>query len=339
MLPQRARRSVRGPGSLLVVIAGLSVTLPSLSCDKVPLLAPTGSVITLFATAPTVPSNGSMEIVATVIEQGTASTPTPPANGGGTGTGTGGTTATSTPGAGTPVHNGTVVTFTTTIGRIEPTEARTDNGQVRVRFHADGQSGTAVITAFSGGASGKLENLRVGTAAVERLRLSASPQNLASSGGVADVQARPEDASGNVLPGVTVTFSSDFGSLSSTTAVTDSSGVATTRLTTSRQSIVTARAGGQEATLTIGLAERTGIALTPPSTPPNAGQPTSIGVAVSATANVRDVILDFGDSSRTSLGRLAGSTNVSHTYLDAGTFTVTGTAIAGDGTQESFQPR
>jgi hypothetical protein len=334
MLPQPVRRSVRRAGSLLAVLAGLSVTLASSSCDKVPLLAPTGSVITLFATANTVPSNGSMEIVATVIEQGTASTTTTPPAGGGTTT-TPGTTATSTPGAGTPVHNGTVVTFTTTIGRIEPSEARTDNGQVRVRFHADGQSGTAVITAFSGGASGKLENLRVGTAAVERVRLFASPQNLPSTGGAADVQARPEDASGNALPGVTVTFSSDFGSLSSTTAVTDSSGVATTRLTTSRQSIVTARAGGQEATLTVGLAERTGIALTPPSTPPNAGQPTSIGVAVTATANVRDVIVDFGDGTRTSLGRLAGSTNISHTYLNAGTFILTGTAIAADGTQES----
>jgi adhesin/invasin len=335
MLAQPARRRVRRASSLLAVLAGLSATLASSSCDKMPLLAPTGSVITLFATAQTVPSNGSMEIVATVIEQGAATTPTTPPANGGTATPPAATTSSSTQGAGTPVHNGTVVTFTTTIGRIEPSEARTDNGQVRVRFHADGQSGTAVITAFSGGASGKLENLRVGTAAVERVRLFASPQNLPSTGGVADVQARPEDASGNALPGVTVTFSSDFGSLSSTTAVTDSTGVATTRLTTSRQSIVTARAGGQEATLTIGLAERTGIALTPPSTPPNAGQPTTIGVAVTATANVRDVVIDFGDGTRTSLGRLAGTTNISHTYLDAGTFTLTGTAIAADGTSES----
>ena len=332
MLPHPARRRVRRAGSLLAVFAGLSVTLASSSCDKVPLLAPTGSVITLFATANTVPSNGSMEIVATVIEQGTAST-TPPSNGGTTAAP--GATATSTPGAGTPVHNGTVVTFTTTIGRVEPTEARTDNGQVRVTFFASGQSGTAVITAFSGGASGKLENLRVGTAAVERVRLFAAPQNLPSTGGAADVQARPEDASGNALPGVTVTFSSDFGSLSSTSAVTDSTGVATTRLTTSRQSVVTARAGGQEATLTIGLAERTGIALTPPTTPPNAGQPTTIGVAVTPTANVRDVLVDFGDNSRTSLGRLAGSTNISHTYVSAGTYLLTGTAIAADGTSEA----
>ena len=248
MLPQPARRKVRGAGILLAVLAGLSVTLSSLSCDKVPLLAPTGSVITLFATAATVPSNGSMEIVATVIEQGTASTTTPvPAN---RGTGTG-TTATSTPGAGTPVHNGTVVTFTTTIGRIEPSEARTDNGQVRVRFHADGQSGTAVVTAFSGGASGKLENLKVGSAGAERILLSANPQALACSGGNSQVSARVEDVSGVGLPQVPVVFTTTKGQLTPSTATTDSSGVANTTLSTSQEATVTANAAGKTATATV----------------------------------------------------------------------------------------
>ena len=73
------------------------------------------------------------------------------------------------------MQNGTVITFTTTLGRIEPADARTQNGQVRVRFISSGQSGTATITAFSGGASGKLENLRVGTAAAERVLLTATP--------------------------------------------------------------------------------------------------------------------------------------------------------------------
>ena len=335
MLAHSVRRNPHGPRKLWLGLACLSAIVFSASCDKVPLLAPTGSVITLFGTATTVPSNGSMEIVATVIEQGsTSSTPTTPTTPG-TPTTPATPTSTSSPGAGTPVHNGTVVTFTTTIGRIEPSEARTQNGQVRVTYYANGQSGTATITAFSGGASGKLENLRVGTAAVERLRLFASPQNLPATGGSAEVQARPEDASGNTLPGVTVVFSSDFGSLTATSAVTDSSGVATTRITTSRNSIITARAGGQEATITVGLAERSGIALTPPTTPPNAGQPTTIGVTVSATANVSDVLLDFGDGSSTSLGRLGGTANISHTYENDGTYTVRATAVFADGTRET----
>jgi hypothetical protein len=157
------------------------------ACDKVPLLAPGGTVITLFATATTVPLNSEVEIVATAIENGTTSappsaTPTPTPT---TGTPTTPTTptGTSTTGAGTPVQNGTVITFTTTIGRIEPSEARTNNGQVRVRLITTNQSGTAVVTAFSGGASARLENLRVGTAAVERVILSANPQNLGPLGG------------------------------------------------------------------------------------------------------------------------------------------------------------
>src|SRR6187402_2591556 len=86
--------------SLLALLA-LPLALVA-ACDKVPLLAPT--------------------ISATVIENGQAAGPT----GTGSGTGTGTTTRT---GAGTPVQNGTLITFTTTIGRIEPAEARTHNGQ------------------------------------------------------------------------------------------------------------------------------------------------------------------------------------------------------------------
>ena len=183
-----------------VVAVPLSVALMfSSACDKVPLLAPGGTVISIFATANTGPVNGEIEIVATAIENGTTSTPTtpttPPTTPGTPTTPTTPTTpsSTSTSGAGTPVQNGTVITFTTTLGRIEPVDARTNNGQVRVRFIASGQSGVATITAFSGGASAKLENLRVGTAAAERVLLSATPAVLPPSGGTTEIAARVED--------------------------------------------------------------------------------------------------------------------------------------------------
>ena len=97
-----------------VAVAAFCLSLAA-ACDKVPLLAPSGSVITLFPAASTVPVNGDVEIVATVIENGVASPP--PTNGGGTGNGTGdgtgtgtpATTTTTTAGEGTPVQNGTVV--------------------------------------------------------------------------------------------------------------------------------------------------------------------------------------------------------------------------------------
>jgi PKD repeat protein len=310
------------------------------SCDKVPLLAPTGTVITLFPTASTVAVDGNVEIIATVIENGVASTTTSGAGTGstagtGTATTTTGTTTTTSAGAGTPVQNGTLVSFTTTIGRIEPSEARTTNGQVRVRFIAAGQSGTATITAYSGGASGKIENLLVGTAAAERLILTASPQTLSASGGAAVVSARVENTSGQGVSGVPVNFTADAGTLSSSTANTDQNGVASVTLNTTRQSVVTANVAGKTATVTVGLNPRTGVILTAPSTPVAAGQPATFGISVAATANIRDVRVDFGDGRSISLGALSGAATVSHTYAEPGTYTVRATAVDASGFTET----
>jgi hypothetical protein len=318
---------------LFAAIAGLAFVT---ACDKVPLLAPTGSVITLFATGDFVPVNGEIEIVATVIENGAApapstpSTPTP-------GTPTPPTTPTTTTraGAGTPVQNGTLVSFTTTIGRIEPREARTHNGEVRVRFIAGGQSGLAKITAFSGGAVGTLENLRVGSAAAERVLLTATPQTLGAGGGTSQISARVENTAGGGVPGIPVSFISDNGTLSSSTAVTDETGTATVSLTTSRETKVTANVAGKTAEVTVRLNPRTGITLTAPTTPISAGVPATFTVGVSTTANIRDVVVDWGDGIRESLGALSGNQTVQHTYDREGTFTVRATAVDATGFSES----
>src|SRR5215211_6441027 len=74
----------------------------SSACQKVPLLAPTGSTITLTSSTTALSANGTATIIGQIIEA-----------------------------AGTPPHSGTHVTFTTTLGRIEPAEASTDiNGRV-----------------------------------------------------------------------------------------------------------------------------------------------------------------------------------------------------------------
>src|SRR5688500_15790990 len=160
--------SQRPAGLALITLIALPLALLA-ACDKVPLLAPTGSVITLIPVTNTVSLNSQVDIIATVIENGTAP--------GGTGTGTTNTTRT---GAGTPVQNGTVVTFTTTVGRIEPAEARTHNGQVTVKLIAGGASGSARVTAYSGGASAST-TLLIGTAAVNRVSLTTTPQALGAN--------------------------------------------------------------------------------------------------------------------------------------------------------------
>ena len=336
MLTRIWRRPRRAACVALAVVS--LVTLAS-GCDKVPLLAPSGTVITIFPAATTVPVNGQVEIIATVIENGVATAPTTTGTGttgtNGTGTTTPSTpTTTTTAGAGTPVQNGTLVSFTTTIGRIEPTEARTTNGQVKVMFIAGGQSGSATITAYSGGASGKIENLLVGTAAAERVILTATPQTLGASGGSSEIAARVENTAGLGVSSVPVNFTSDSGTLSAATANTDDSGVARVTLTTTRKSVVTANVAGKTATVTVDLNPRTGVSLTAPTTSISAGQPATFTVNVSSTANIRDVAMSWGDGSTQSLGALSGSTSVSHIYAESGTYTVRATATDAAGFSE-----
>src|SRR4051812_3759702 len=124
----------------LAIAAGILLPFIVASCDKVPLLAPTGTVLNLFATTNTVSLNSQVQIIATAIE-----------NGRDVSNGSNGVSVSG--GAGTPVQNGTLINFTTTVGRIEPSEARTHNGQVTVNLITTTQSGTATVTAYSGGVS------------------------------------------------------------------------------------------------------------------------------------------------------------------------------------------
>src|SRR6188768_763159 len=236
------------------------------ACDKVPLLAPTGSVITLLPTTTSVSLNSEVTIIATVIENGQAVA------------GGSGTTVAARQGVGTPVQNGTVVSFTTTIGRIEPSEARTHNGEVNVRLITGGASGTATITAYSGGASASKE-LKVGTAAVKTVIVSTTPQTLGASGGTAQVSAFVTDEGGSSLAGVPVTFITDKGSINPSTATTDSSGVATAVLTTNATAKVTATVGGitsTAATVTVNVRGLSGFSASPTAT--TAGVPVTFTV-------------------------------------------------------------
>src|SRR5688572_6045342 len=182
-----APRRVIGTGRLGPTLTlACVVALGAMACDKVPLTAPAGTEITLVASTNVLPINGSTDLVAVLIE----------AEGG----------------AGTPVHNGTLVNFTTSLGRIEPAEARTVNGRVTVALKADGRSGIATVTAFSGSATQTLE-VRIGAAAADRVSVIATPSSVPPNGGIVTIIARVEDENGNALAGVPVSFSTDAGTL------------------------------------------------------------------------------------------------------------------------------
>jgi len=218
------------PVSILVVF----VLIPIAACEWDPLLAPAGSAITLTSSPATVPADGSAEITAYVLKG--ALDPSS-------------TSGAVLPGVGTPVHNGTVVTFATTVGHMDPAETKTTDGRAVARLVADGRSGVATITASSGPASQSLD-VTIGAAAAARVVATANPQSLSAGGGTSTVQALVEDDEGNPVSGVPVTFSTNAGALDAVNGITDSTGRATTTLTTSSTATVTVRAGSGAGTLT-----------------------------------------------------------------------------------------
>lgn len=285
------------------------VALGAMACEKVPLMAPSGTVITLVASTTVLPINGSADLVAVLIENGTST----------------GQTA-----AGTPVHNGTLVTFTTSLGRIEPAEARTINGRVSVALVADGRSGTATVSAFSGSATQKLD-IKIGAAAAERVAVTASPSSVQANGGTSTISARVEDASGNPVTGVPVTFTTTAGTLSTQSALTNDSGFATTYLSTTTEAVVTASSGGKIGTATVKVRSRSKIKLTIAATSVFVGAPASFTVEPDAAVALTGATIDFGDGHSQPLGAISSATAVVHFYTDDGVFQVNVSATDVDG--------
>ena len=264
---------------------GLLAALVAESCNSVPLFVPTESTITLTASRLGPAGNGDTELVATVIEQ-----------------------------SGTPVQDGTTVIFTTTLGTIEPQEARTKGGTATAVLRAGAQSGTATVSAFSG--STRADDITIEIAVTQTVILSVTPGTLPASGGVVQLIAVVHDANGNPLQGIPVVFTADAGVLSNTTAVTDGGGEARTFLTTDRETIVTADAGGQRASATelIGTGPVASFTFSK----------TSLAVTVNASASTGTsltYIWDFGDNTAGS-----GVSPPAHTYT-AGTYTVRLTVV------------
>lgn len=312
----------------MFVATALILGLSGVACNKMPLTAPSGSSITLVAATNTLPVNGSTQITAVVIEGGET-------NGAGNST-------TVTPGAGTPVQNGTQVSFTTSLGSIQPSTAETHDGKAVVTLSGNGQSGTATITAISGPAS-KTMTVAIGAAGANHITVTANPQALPSTGGTSTIVASVQDAQGNGLLGVPVSFSTTAGTLSATTVLSDAGGNATTLLTTSAPATVTASSGGATAALTgtvaVTLNSQVLLGITAP-TSVTVSVPAAFTVSVSSTGTgttfVKDVVVDFGDSTAPlSLGQISSTTPAPapHLFAKSGSLTMTVTATDSQGNQ------
>jgi hypothetical protein len=332
--------------SPLAAVAVASLSILAAACQKVPLLAPSGSTITLTVAATALPVNGTAQVVAQVIEA-----------------------------SGTPPHSGTEITFTTSLGTIEPAVSTTDNsGRAVVTFKAGSANGTATITAISGGASVSAANavkIAIGSAAVGRVNVSASPATIPAIGGSSTIIANVVDINGNPLTSTLVNFSTTAGSLSSTAVNTDQNGVAQTQLTTSLQATITASVGGQgstgggagagngagagagagggaatptppantsgqaSGTVTVNVTAAPTLVITPPTTAPSAGLPAIFSFVITAAAQngsaVRDVTVSWGDGDVQDLGAISGTQPESHVYTASRTYLVSATLTDASG--------
>ncbi len=154
----------------------VAVGLGLLTCHQAILTAPEGSLIRLSVNPEFIPANGGRAVVsALVIEP-----------------------------AGTPVPDGTVVQFTTNLGRIDE-QGKTNDGMARVNLVSDSRSGEAEVNAYSGLEAADPVTVTIGTANAVDVIVTADPARITASRS-SHIFAEVRDRSGNPVPNVGVVF-------------------------------------------------------------------------------------------------------------------------------------
>ncbi len=224
----------------------LALTLPM--CTGVPLTAPSNADLTLSANPTSIPANGGVSVITAVVIEP----------------------------AGTPVPNGTVVFFTTDLGRVD-SEGKTKDGIARVNLVSDSRSGTANVTGFSGGAAAPAPSasptatpspavrlsfgmatayagkntgtvqVKIGSALPARVIVTANPDRITSPRS-ALITANVFDAAGNPVSNIPVFFAITGFSTTPTTTTTTT----TTSTTSSTTTTTTLPSSGLEETLESG---------------------------------------------------------------------------------------
>ena len=320
------RTGTRRIGSTGWLAAGLAA-LVTVGCDKVQLTAPASSSVTLTSPARQLPTGGSTQLSAQVIEP-----------------------------AGTPVQNGTTVRFTTNLGRVDPVETQTRNGVATTTFYAGDVSGAAEVKATSGASPGtsgtgtttstNSVTILIGAAAVDSVSLRTSTGTVPALGGTVELTATVTGAGGTngttavpggPLAGIPVSFSTTAGTLSTPRDVTDGNGEVKTRLTTDTTATVTATAGTKTSTPVTITAQNPIETPTISLAAPTAAAATKDAQLFTFTATVSTVaaygsptkfIWDFGDGVVVE----NQSASITHAYKQASTlFHVSVTAVYASG--------
>ena len=198
----------------LLVVAAI---IAAAGCEQALQVAPTSSVLVLSAAVNNVPLNGILPLTATVTD------PT-----------------------GKPVAEGTLVSFSSTLGVLDPIEARVSNGRASTRLLAGSISGLATVRAASGGIISTALDIRVGPVPARIVIASSITVNNG-----ANLVATVFDSNGVAVVGAPVTFTTTAGTLSSVLATTDALGQAFTTLFGIGDSVVTAESVGIKTSLAV----------------------------------------------------------------------------------------
>lgn len=149
------------------------------SCGQAILTAPVGSTIAISINPRFIAANGDTAVVSVLVIEP----------------------------AGTPVPDGTVVQFFTTLGSI-PEQGKTNDGVARVNLLSDARSGTATVTVYSGAATTSAD-VTIGATRPARILAALIDQriDLAAGRSIAAFKVTVLDASGNPVSSVPVRFS------------------------------------------------------------------------------------------------------------------------------------
>ena len=204
---RRASRRTAG-GFVALIIAGMTAA----SCGQAILSSPDGTTLLIFVNPSFIAANGDTAVVSVLATEK----------------------------AGTPVPDGTVIQFFTTLGKIQE-QGKTNDGVARVNLISDARQGTAVVTAVSGSASVKADNVVIGAPRVSQVKTQAIDPtiDLRLGKSIASIRATVLDAQGNAIPGIIVRFTVTNNAatdrlLDGTDITTNNSGDAVNRVQTTR---------------------------------------------------------------------------------------------------------
>jgi hypothetical protein len=290
----------------LALLALFSVVLSS--CDEGTPVAPEGTILRISANPTRIAKTGTSNITLQALRSN-----------------------------GNPVNPGTEIRLSSNIGLIDPVVYTDTDGVAHATLRGDGRVGVATVSAYSGGVEPVETEVEVGSRA-GAISVSADPTSLGLEGGVVELIALVRDDEGQPLPGASVNFRTEAGSLRSGGAflTTDADGEVRDRLTVSAEDAqsepdriitVTAESGGASGV----VSDTVEITI---QTPPQA----------SFTFTISNNIVSFTDTSsgnptqwRWNFGDGASSTekNPVHMYTAAGSYVVRLTATNAFGSGEA----